>query len=497
MNKVVLYLRVSTKEQLDGSSIEVQDRICRDFAFREKFGVSEVFTEKGESAKTANRTELKKLLDYVVKNHKDLYGVMVHKLDRLTRNSLDHAQLKMFFNKYGMRLISATENLEDTPVGRLIETQLSGFAQFDNEVRTERSVNGMIAAVKIGRYVWKAPLGFINTGGRGTSNLAHDNPEIVKKIKRIWEWLDTGYAPEKARKMANKDGLNISKSQFHRMLRNKVYMGIIEKFGLSIVGNFDPLIEPQLFLRVLNKIGGKKTKLGIYRVNNPDFPIRGLVLHEVCGEKLTASWNTGNGGKYPNYHCRHCKKVNFDRKQIESDFIKYLNNFAYQPKLKVALLKAIEANLEYKNSSNKKRLAEMEKEILSQKTKIRQITEKNFKGVISDNLAKEMIHEAEQIITVLSLEKHGNEVNNDEIIKVAERSLTYLEDVSGLWLRLDPDVKVRFQKFLFPSGVIYDGVKFRTDELALCIALKRNVDYKESHVVTPEGFEPSIFRMKT
>src|SRR5205085_8215489 len=116
MKNVVLYVRVSSKEQMEGSSLETQEKICTDYAQRNDFIIDRVFIEKGESAKTTDRTELKLLLDFVAKNHKILFGVIIYKIDRLARNSLDHAQLKLLFNKYGVKLISATENLEDTPV---------------------------------------------------------------------------------------------------------------------------------------------------------------------------------------------------------------------------------------------------------------------------------------------------------------------------------------------------------------------------------------------
>src|SRR3989344_8588935 len=234
MSKAIIYVRVSTKEQLEGSSLEVQERMCREFALRNGYDEDvKVFVEKGESAKTADRTELKTLLEFVAKNHKEISAAIVHKIDRLARNSLDFAQLKLFFNRYGVKFLSATENLEDTPVGRLMETQLAGFAQFDNEIRAERSKNGMIAGVKAGRWVWKAPLGYINYGKRGTSNIRKGDKELVDKVHNIFVLLDTGIEPEEVRRITAEKGLPISKSHFHRMIRNKVYMGVIEKWGMT------------------------------------------------------------------------------------------------------------------------------------------------------------------------------------------------------------------------------------------------------------------------
>ena len=99
MKNLVGYVRVSSKEQLEGSSLEVQEKIISDYVAREQGVIVKLFIERGESAKTADRTELNRLLDYVAKNHKELFGVVVYKVDRLARNALDHATLKLFFNQ--------------------------------------------------------------------------------------------------------------------------------------------------------------------------------------------------------------------------------------------------------------------------------------------------------------------------------------------------------------------------------------------------------------
>lgn len=497
MKKTGIYVRVSSKEQLEGSSLETQERICTEYALRTGYEIVKIFVEKGESAKTTDRTELKLLLEYVAKNHKHLDAIIVYKVDRLARNSLDHAQLKVFFMKYGVRLISATENLEDTPVGRLMETQLAGFAQFDNEIRTERSVGGMTAAVKAGRYVWPAPLGYINTGGRGTSNLAQDDPELVRLVRKCWEYIDTGYTPEEARKAITKDGLRgksggpISKSNFARMLRNRIYKGMIEKFGLSVVGNFKPIVESELFDRVIDKLDGKAKNVPIYKKDHIDFPIRGIVLCHKCGRRLTASWSKGNGGKFPYYRCIYCKKVNYKRDDdkkgnegMETKFIKLLKTYSYKPEFKEALIKAIELNLEDRNKGNKKKIAEIEKELVSLKAKEKQIAEKNFAGVLSDALAKELLDENEQKASNLSLDLHNYQENTEEVMKVVRHSISILEDISGAWMRADLEVKKRFQKFIFPQGLTFDGAKFATIKLAYCINPNGGNTPSELHMVS-------------
>lgn len=512
MKKAVVYLRVSSKEQMEGSSIETQERICTDYALRNEYEIDRIFTEKGESAKTADRTQLKALLDYVSKYSKNLEAAIIYKIDRLARNTLDHAQLKLFFNKFGIKLVSATENLEDTPVGRLIENQLAGFAQFDNEVRTERSVNGMIAAVKAGRYVWRAPRGYINTGGKGTANLALDKPKVVRLVRKAWEYIDTGYAPEEARKAVTKDGLQsksgepISKSQFHRMIRNKVYMGVIEEFGLTIIGTFKAIVEPELFQRVQERLNNTRRNMPVYRKDNEDFPIRGLVTCSDCSKTLTASWSRGNGGKYAFYRCTYCPRKNYYRDDrntknglkdgIETKFIKLLRTYNYKQELKEALITAIEANLEYRNQANKKRMDDLNRQIIELKARRGQIAEKNFRGVLSDTLAKELLDKNEKKESELTIELHSYQSNQEDIMKIVRHSLSILEDIGSAWLRVDLQVKKRFQKFLFPQGLPYNGSNFGTTRLAYCIEKKWSSDPQQFHLVPLEGIEPSLYRPK-
>lgn len=508
MKKAIIYVRVSSKEQLEGSSLEVQERICTEFSLRNDYEIVKVFREMGESAKTTDRTELKLLLEYIAKNFKNLDALIVAKIDRLARNSIDHALLKVGFSKYNLRLVSATENLEDTPVGRLMETQLAGFAQFDNEIRTERSTGGMEAAVKNGRWVWGASRGYLNSGGRGTSNLILDEPEVVELVRHIWVLLDTGCTPEEARKEITKKGLTskkgkaISKSQFHRMIRNPIYMGVIKQFGLTIVGNFKPIVEPELFLRVLGKLDKNAKKMPIYRKDNEEFPIRGLVICDACKKGLTASWSRGNGGKYAFYRCTHCPKKNYRRDDrdghdgLETKFIKFLNGYHYKQELKEALIKAIEANFEIRNEANKKRLSELNSQITQLKAKEKQIAEKNFKNVISDRVAKEMLEENEERISNLVLQLNEHIDVKDEVMKVARHSIGVLEDISGVWMRVDLDIKKRFQKFLFPDGLLYDGEKFGTTRLAYCIEPKYTSSLQKFRNVSPEGLEPSTNSLK-
>ena len=60
----VIYVRVSTKEQTENLSLPTQLKACEEYCEGQGFHVLARFREEGESAKTADRTELQKLLQY-------------------------------------------------------------------------------------------------------------------------------------------------------------------------------------------------------------------------------------------------------------------------------------------------------------------------------------------------------------------------------------------------------------------------------------------------
>ncbi|MGH2712365.1 MAG: recombinase family protein [Thermoleophilaceae bacterium] len=75
------------------------------------------YVDRGESAKTADRPQLKALL-YRLKSERDLDYVIVHKVDRLARNRYDDATITYALHRAGVEVVSVTENIDDTPVGR-------------------------------------------------------------------------------------------------------------------------------------------------------------------------------------------------------------------------------------------------------------------------------------------------------------------------------------------------------------------------------------------
>ena len=187
----VIYVRVSTKEQTENLSLPTQLRACEEYCRREGFDVLERFKEQGESAKTTDRSELQKLLKYCRTNKGKIHFVVVYNLTRFAREKYDHFALRAHLKSLGISLRSATEPIDDTSTGKLMEGVLAAFAQFDNDVRSERTRAGMRAALELGRWRFPPPLGYLNAPKRSGKSLVPD-PERAPLVKQMFEEYASG-----------------------------------------------------------------------------------------------------------------------------------------------------------------------------------------------------------------------------------------------------------------------------------------------------------------
>lgn len=158
--KAVVYLRVSTEEQVDNYSLDTQADICRKEAERRNLHIAETFREEGRSAKTIKqRPALLEMLEYCRKHKHEVGAVIVYRLDRISRQTADYLAIRKKLAECDITLMSASEPTGDTPTERFVETMLAGFAQMDNDIRGERARNGMRARFMSGLYNGAPPLG--------------------------------------------------------------------------------------------------------------------------------------------------------------------------------------------------------------------------------------------------------------------------------------------------------------------------------------------------
>jgi DNA invertase Pin-like site-specific DNA recombinase len=136
----VTYIRVSTKEQTENLSLSTQLKACEEYCQRQGFEVLARFREEGESAKTVDRTELQKLPQFCRTHKARVQFVVVFNLTRFAREKYDHFALRAHLKSLGISLRSATEPIDDTSTGKLMEGVLRpSHSSTTTCARTERA----------------------------------------------------------------------------------------------------------------------------------------------------------------------------------------------------------------------------------------------------------------------------------------------------------------------------------------------------------------------
>lgn len=149
MKRVIIYARVSTKEQ----NVDMQLSDLKSYAELRKLRVVEVYIDYASGAKS-DRVNYQKLFNDVRKRKTDV--VLVWKFDRFARSTKELINALEEFNSLGVDFISYKENVDtSTPAGKILFTMISAFAEFERSIIRERVIAGMEKAkargARIGR----------------------------------------------------------------------------------------------------------------------------------------------------------------------------------------------------------------------------------------------------------------------------------------------------------------------------------------------------------
>ncbi|MCC7176914.1 MAG: recombinase family protein [Acidobacteria bacterium] len=503
----VIYVRVSTKEQTENLSLPTQLKACEEYCRRNGYEVRARFHEEGESAKTTDRSQLQALLKYCRTHKGQVHFVVVYNLTRFAREKYDHFALRAHLKSLGISLRSATEPIDDTSTGKLMEGVLAAFAQFDNDVRSDRTRAGMKAALELGRWTFPAPLGYLNAPKWSKTSLVHD-PERGPLVRQAFEELATGQFTKQeviARAsdagLRSRKGLKLSPQSFGQMMRNPIYAGKVESpdYGVSTKGNFEPLVDEATFYRAQAVLDGRIVVTGPRQRNHPDFPLRGFVRCEACGRPLTGSWSKGRNGHYAYYHCqKQCRAVNVSKAVLEGAFADELA--LLQPT--AGYMRMVKDRILYfweqQRAEAQDRTAEQERRVKAIQQKLDRLDEAFLYSesidLTSYGRQRDKLREE---LTLAQIDHHAvavDELDVQGILAFAERILPRASDI---WVQASLDYKQRLQLLFFPEGIAYGGNRFnRTAVTAPVFRYLEPGEVLDERVVSPEGLEPSTNRLR-
>jgi site-specific DNA recombinase len=414
----VIYLRVSTEEQVDNFSLDTQEDICQKEAIKRGVEVIKVFREEGKSAKTiTGRPVLIEMLEYCRKNKKKIDAVIAYRVDRISRQTQDYLAIRKRLTECGITLISATEPTGNSPTEKLVETILAGFAQLDNDVRSERTKNGMRARFLAGLPNGKVPLGYLNIDG-----CAVKDPEKWDLVKKSWDLMETGTKTlNEIAVLMNEWGLRnviagrecLFRAQTaSRLFKNKFYAGVLAspRYPDEAKGQHIQMISEAQYYKVQAVIAGRNNSINIPVVrrnrNNSDFPLRRIVKCGGCGAPFTGAWSKGKRAKHAYYFCRsRCGKPSVRAYDVDFLVVELLRRVTPKKETLDAFIALLRANYYKRVAGLQKKKEHADVELKRLQGMRKGLVEKNLSGVYSDEIFKEQNKIIEEQIMTLEITK--------------------------------------------------------------------------------------------
>lgn len=446
MKTAIIYIRVSSAAQVEGTSLDTQEADCRAFAARNGYTVAALFRDEGESAKTADRPGLQQSLEFVKRHKPDAY--IVHKIDRLSRNTTDGLTIKAKLKASGTELLSATEALTDDPVGEMMSTILLSVAQFDNAQRAARCKRGMESVANAGGWVHTAPHGFMLTR-RESDNLSILEPDPIKApaIREALKALAGGQI-DLAGCYTLLDRAGYAKQTVAYILRNPVYGGIIRSTltgGRDVSAAFPGLISIPEFYRIQAMLQPGNI---VYK-DNPALPYKGMLYCDACGAKLTGGQCKGRNKTYTHYWCDKCH----GSKISETELVKKIETAMLNCEGMVLAMDVIRERVKKhaatlaKNEKDKRRAAHLMREKLD--NRLAKLTTGWMDGIITEDLYRAKSAELRRQIGEQTIICDQTDANISHILDRLEKAAEILREPLQTLNRLKSPQRRRFLEILF------------------------------------------------
>ena len=330
-----LYIRVSTDEQAEkGFSQRHQEEMLQKYCLVNNIMVRKVIYED-HSAKTFNRPQWKVLLLHLKRHKGKSHLVLFLKWDRFSRNAGDAYQMISILNKLGVEPQAIEQPLDMTvPENKMMLAFYLAAPEVENDRRALNVIHGMRRARKEGRYMGKAPFGYINRSDEyGRKYIGVREPEASIIRWAFEEIAKEAYNTEAIYKAAREKGFTGAKSLFWFAIRNPVYCGkiFVPKYkddeSQFVKAQHEPLISEYLFETVQDVLDGRKRTFLPKIISKPTLPLRGFLKCPSCGKILSGSISKGRHEYYSYYHCYNGCNFRLRADSLNDQFHKELKRF--------------------------------------------------------------------------------------------------------------------------------------------------------------------------
>jgi len=356
MQKAAAYVRYSSDNQRE-ESIDAQIRAIREYAAREGLAVIKVYPDEAKSATTDQRPQFLEMMRDAETGV--FQAVIVHKLDRFSRDRYDSAYYKRHLKRCGVRLISVLENLDDSPESIIMESVLEGMAEYYSRNLSREVMKGMRETAYQCKHTGGVPpLGYA---------LAEDKTYVIdvsnaKTVQIIFEMYAAGQGYSDIIARLKREGLKtrtnrpFGNNSIHDILRNEKYRGVYifnrskpkingkrnhhqskdDDAIIRIEGGMPRIIDDQTWRVVQERM--KSNKKGSNSAKEL-YLLSGLIFCGKCDGAMTGTRKFAGRNKtlYASYECstrkrtKECDMKAINKNMVENAVIEYLEENVFSP----------------------------------------------------------------------------------------------------------------------------------------------------------------------
>lgn len=378
--RVVIYARYSSDMQRE-ESIDAQIRYCKEeIARNPNMVLVGVYYDEALTAKDniEKRDDFQTMIKDGMKH--DKYDVvLVHKFNRFARNKFDSAVYKKKLRDIGIRVISATQKIDDSPEGRMMESVIEAMDEYYSDNLGLEVKKGLRENAYSGKHIGVAPLGFY-TDEEGK---LREDKKTSYLVRTMFDMYSQGYGMQTIALALNKKGYrtprgkHFSTKAISAILNNERYTGtyIADVGGehFRIENNHDALIDKMTFQKCIDirKKQSHKPRLGSKHL----YSLTGKMTCALCGAKYCGGGMSKsrvvNGVKKgivyyicPNKKFGKCSNTNVNRDKIETLISNHIINHLLTDESIAKIVDEFEAVLkEYKETVPNEGLEVLKKEL--------------------------------------------------------------------------------------------------------------------------------------
>ena len=303
MKTAVIYARYSCDAQSE-QSIEGQLRVCEEYAVRNDILILDTYIDRAMTGTNDMRPDFQRMIRDSAK--KQWTYVIVYKLDRFSRNKYEATVHKNTLKNNGVKVVSAMENIPDSPEGIILESLLEGMNQYYSAELAQKVRRGMRETRLKGNYQGgHLPYGYI-----ACDKKVIIDEEKAEVVRFIFEQYAKGVFVKDIIATLTANGIYYKGKPFvmntiYGILKNEKYSGSY-MLGDEIVDKiYPPIISQEVFTRVRAKVNankyGKRSVAVVY-----------LLRHKMkcgyCGESIIAECGTSKTGDRRYYYKCHGRK---------------------------------------------------------------------------------------------------------------------------------------------------------------------------------------------